>query len=137
MATQDLLIPKSTVSFSVYPAAALPSSYKNVKVLGIIDDTTARALGLSVQEKHVNVYPSLPAGTPDDPTAYMYVRIQHPSGEFEILGLPWIRESTIVSMNFETLYAKISQVKPDDYENILALLAANGYDHVELSAKPL
>jgi hypothetical protein len=137
MATQDLLIPKSTVSFSVYPAAALPSSYKNVKVLAIIDDTTARALGHSVQEKHVNVYPSLPAGTPDDPTAYMYVRIQHPSGEFEILGLPWIRESTIVSMNFDVLYAKISQVKPDDYEHILALLGANGYDHVELSAKPI
>ncbi|MNP71325.1 hypothetical protein D3C76_1676970 [compost metagenome] len=90
-----------------------------------------------MQEKHVNVYPSLPAGTPDDPTAYMYVRIQHPSGEFEILGLPWIRESTIVSMNFDVLYAKISQVKPDDFEHILALLGANGYDHVELSAKPI
>lgn len=135
MSVQDKLIPKSTVSFSVYPTAVLPSSYKNVKVLGIIDDTTARALGHSVEEKHVNVYPSLPAGTPDDPTAYMYVRIQHASGELETLGLPWIRESTIVSMNFDVIYAKISQVQPSDYENILALLGANGYDHVELSTK--
>ncbi|MND14819.1 hypothetical protein D3C87_1396810 [compost metagenome] len=133
MATQEKLKAKDTVSFSVYPTAVLPSSYKNVKVLGIIDDTTARALGLSVEEKHVNVYNSLPIGTPDDPTAYLYVRIQHPSGEFEILGLPWIRESTIVSLNFNTITAKISQVSPDDYEDILAVLASAGYNHVELS----
>lgn len=135
MSVQEKLIPKNTVSFSVYPTAVLPSAYKNVLVLGIIDDTTARALGLSVEEKHVNVYNSLPVGTPDDPTAYMYVRIQHPSGVTEILGLPWIRESTIISLNFNTIHATISDVGPDDYEHILAVLASAGYDKVQLATR--
>lgn len=134
MATQDKLVIKSILSFSVYPTAVLNSTFKNVKVLGIIDSSMARDLGTGVDELHANVYNSLPAGTPNDPDAYLYVRIEFANGARQILGLPWIKESSIVISNYTVINAKISGVKPSDWDDILALLGANGYNQVELTA---
>lgn len=134
MATQDKLVIKSIVSFSVYPTAVLNSQFKNVKVLGIIDSTMARDLGTGVDELHANVFSSLPGGTPNDPDAYLYVRVEFANGSRKILGLPWIKESSIVVSNYTVINAKISGVKPSDWDQILALLGSNGYDQVELTA---
>lgn len=134
MATQDKLVIKSVVSFSVYPTAVLNSKFSNVKVLGIIDASIARALGTGVNELHANVFSSLPSGTPNDPDAYLYVRIEFPSGQTQILGLPWIKESSIVVSDYTVINAKIAGVTPADWDQILALLGANGYNQVELSA---
>ena len=134
MATQDLLVQKSVVSFSVWPTAVLNSQYKNVKVLAVIDSSTARDLGTGVDEIHANVFGSLPSGTPNDPDAYLYVRIEFPSGQRQILGLPWIKESSIVLSDYTVINAKISGVKPSDWDQILALLGSNGYNQVELTA---
>lgn len=105
-----------------------------MKVLGIIDSSTARDLGTSVDELHANVYGSLPNGTPNDPDAYMYVRIEFSNGNRQILGIPWIKESSIVVSNYSVINARISGVTPADWDQILALLGANGYNQVELSA---
>lgn len=134
MATQDKLVAKTTVSFSVYPTAVLNSKFQNVVILGILDSTTARDLGTAVDELHANVFNSLPAGTPNDPDAYMYVRIQFANGQRQILGIPWIKESSIVVSNYTVIQARIAGVTPADWEEILALLNANGYNQVELKA---
>jgi hypothetical protein len=134
MATQDKLPIKSVVSFTVYPTAVLNSKFSNVKVLGVIDSSMARDLGTGVDELHANVFSSLPVGTPNDPDAYLYVRIEFPNGQRQILGLPWIKESSIVVSNYTVINAKISGVQPADWDQILALLGANGYNQVELTA---
>lgn len=94
----------------------------------------ARDLGTGVDELHANVFSSLPSGTPNDPDAYLYVRIEFASGQRQILGLPWIKESSIVVSDYTVINAKISGVKASDWDQILALLGANGYNQVELSA---
>ncbi|MNF08038.1 hypothetical protein D3C80_2083490 [compost metagenome] len=62
------------------------------------------------------------------------MRIEFASGQRQILGLPWIKESSIVVSDYTVINAKISGVKASDWDQILALLGANGYNQVELSA---
>lgn len=131
--TQEQLPILSNVSFNVYPSAILGATFTNVRVLGILDASIARQLGLDTAAMHANVYPTLPPGTPNDPTGYLYVRIQHQSGEQQILGLPWIKSETIVALNYNTINAKISNVTPEDSERVLAALNANGFNAIEIT----
>lgn len=128
MAIEDKLKPKSTVSFDVYPVAILGVGYSNVKILGLVDASTARALNFDPDAMHVNVYPTLPAGVPNNASEYMYIRIQLENGATTIVGLPWIKEETIQLIAFTTGTFIIPQIGPEDLPKIVKLLAAGGYN---------
>lgn len=117
----------STVSFEVYPSSILGTRFTRVKVEGILDAHTARSLGFDPWALHANVYPTLPAGTPNDPTAYLYVKVKLSSGGSEIVGVPWIRPDSITELQLKTAQIKVLNVGPDDLPKIVQALSANGF----------
>ncbi len=115
----------STVSFDVYPAAIIGSSFDDVKVLAILDMDTA-SFWIDPLALHINVKPSLPDGVPDDPQDYQYLKLKHPNGNVEVIGVPWIREDTISHSQAGTLVITVDDVGPEDRDTIVRALSANG-----------
>lgn len=93
----------STYSFQVYPVAQLGNNFQNVVVLALLDASTVQQLGIDIWGMHKNLYASLPAGTPNDPTQYQYLRLKLQSGQSTIVAVPWIDDSTVELANAQTL----------------------------------
>jgi hypothetical protein len=124
--------PKGLYSFSVYPTAVLGTGFENVTVLAILDQETANAF-TETRSKHIQVYPYLPAGTPNDPAAYNYLRVRRASGEIEIIGQAWIIPESVVLVNLQTITVRIANMAMDDVPKLREILAANGYKAVDIS----
>lgn len=122
----DYLNFNSTISFDVYPAAIIGARFENVKVLGILDKDTAKHW-IDPEAMHINVYPTLPPGVPDDADQYQYVKLKHVNGNISVVGIPWIRIDTIEISQLGTLTITINEVGPEDRDRIIRALAANGY----------
>lgn len=128
----DLII-KGIYSFSVYPVAELGTAFQNATVLALFDQETANQAGFDTVAQHALVYPRLPVGTPNDPSMYTYVKLRLPSGKIQILGRPWIVESSIEVVELGTITVKISNVSINDQAKIQQALAANGYSATQLT----
>lgn len=132
MATPEQFPLLKQVSFEVYPSLILGNNFNNVKVMGIIDADTARMLGLDAPVMHANVYPTLPAGTVDIYDEYLYIRVKHSNGEQSILGLPWIKTSSVNVLDYTNVILKVGNVNPGDAERIVQALASNGFHEIEI-----
>lgn len=116
------------VSFSVYPVAVLPNSFKDVVFEGTFSAAIAINLGRDIQAMHANAYSSLPAGTvPDDPTQYEWMSVLYASGAREIIGVPYVRASSVVVSGGGTLTLVFKDKTPADIELIQLQLAAVGH----------
>lgn len=126
---------RNVYSFDVYPVAVLGMKFSNVTVMaGSVDPETARASGTDIYGLHAQVFPSLPAGsTPDDPTAYDYVKIKMADGEVTCIGLPWIVADSVQLIEEITFNVKISKVSMNDLPLVVQALAANGYTAVDIT----
>lgn len=97
-------IPIGTViSFEVYPSAQFGNNFQSVTLKAVFDSSLARILGFDYIAANQQVFDTLPAGTPIDPTQYNYFQIQLASGETQILGVPWIRAGTLSIHNGKRL----------------------------------
>lgn len=115
-------------SFEVYPTAILGNNFRDVRLEGIISARTAASYGVDIEALHANVYPSLPPGTaPNDPFQYNYIRIQYPSGELAVLGIPWIRQETIQISTGGRVTLAFEDKTQADLDRILLALSSNGY----------
>lgn len=115
-------------SFEVYPVSVLGNNFQDVRLEGIISAQTAAAYGIDIQALHANVFPTLPSGTvPNDPFQYNYIRVRFPSGEYTVLGIPWIRSDTIVISTGGKVTMVFQDKTPTDIDNMLLALSANGY----------
>lgn len=118
-------IPAGTViSFEVYPSAQYGNNFQSVTLLGTFTAAIARKLGFDYIAANQNVYQSLPAGTPIDPTQYNYFEIQYPSGETEILGIPWIREGTLSINQGKRLTVVIDNIDETVKDRVIAAILA-------------
>lgn len=122
---------KQTYSFNVYPVAILGNNFTNVTVLAIMDSDTANR-EIDVQAMHVNLYPFLPAGTPNDPAAYNYVKIRTTTGQTTILGLAWINADTVTLLASRTITVKISNVSAVDVARVQNALIQNGFTAIDI-----
>lgn len=124
-------------SFEVYPVAVLGNAYKDVRLEAIVSARTAASYGVDIQALHANVYPSLPPGsTPNDPFQYNYVRIEHVSGEFEVIGIPWIRQETIEISAGGKITIVFNDKTSSDLDHILLALSSNGYSPDDIKVSP-
>lgn len=115
-------------SFEVYPSAVLGNNFKNVRLVGTFDARVAQSFGEDIVAMHANVYPTLPTGTvPNDAFQYNYFRIQYPNGEFQLLGIPWVRQDSIVVATSGRLTLVFDDVSPTDQDRIIVALSSNGY----------
>lgn len=112
------------VSFELYPSHIYGSTFNNVTITAFLDHGLANALGFDVIAAHQMVYPSLPEGSINDPTQYNYVRIQNTNGEYQIIGIPWIRESTINISNGKVLTLIFQDINETRKDRIIAAVKA-------------
>lgn len=128
----DLQI-KQSYSFEVYPAALLGNGFQNVTVMAIMDFESA-SKEFDAQARHVQVYPSLPAGsTPNNPAEYLFVKLRLANGTTTILGLPWIKQATIAQISSSTITVKIAGASVTDLPLVRAALVQNGFKNIQVS----
>lgn len=121
----------STVTFDFYPSQVLGTGVKRAKVLAILDAATA-AVWIDPIALHANVFPFLPVGTPNSFDAYPYVKLKLQSGEITFVGLPWIREETLVLSTTQKMQLTIDSVTPEDQDRIIKALSANGFKSLDV-----
>lgn len=129
----DFLVFGNVITFEVYPTSIIGTHFQDVKVLGLLDKDTANHW-IDADALHINVYPTLPEETPDNPDEYQYVKLKHLNGAISVIGIPWIKPSTVTVSNRGTLTLVIHDVTPIDMERITRAINANGYaiNHVQL-----
>lgn len=80
-------------NFSVYANSVLGTSYKNAKLLSVMDYRTALKFG-NIELLHRQVYPYLPPETLKDATKYTYYLFNY-NGKDVVLASVWIVESSV------------------------------------------
>lgn len=121
---------QKTVSFDTHAPALLGTNFKRVRVLGILDHETAMNY-INVPIMAVNVYPSLPAGTPKDYQTYQYLKVRFPSGDTGCLAIEWIDTSTYVVHDGVNIEFKLLDANASDADRVREILAHNGFSAVE------
>lgn len=124
----------SSVSFDVYPTPILGTAFRYAKVLAHLDADTAR-FWIDPEALHTEVYPYLPDGVPDDATGYSYVKLKLTNGTVTVVGVPWIKSETIQVTSETTIVITVDQVGPEDRDNIVKALSANGYKTAKVELK--
>lgn len=116
-----------TIQFETLAPAVLGARYKDVKVLAILDPGTAKMFS-DVLVRHIAVYPYLPPGIVDDHTRYNYVKLEMPNGAIEIMGIPWISESSISVIEQTDIRVVLKGRSHEDVELVRRALSANGFE---------
>lgn len=116
-----------TISFEVYPSTLLGNGFNDVVVEGEVSADVARMLGFDYISQHANVYPTLPEGTPANPTQYSYLVFRTVSGQQKIVGVPWIKIDTLVRRETTSVFVEVPGAGATDVSAIVAALSANGY----------
>lgn len=114
------------VSFNLHPSNIIRDRFEGVEVMGVFGFEVARQLS-DVSTMHYNVYSTLPANTPNDPSAYNYVQVRYPNGNKTVLGLPWINESTIDVSTAVTYKIEVFDCTMADSEELSRILTANNF----------
>ena len=127
MSVLDKMKIGDTVNFEVYPSAIIGSGFKNCKVLAILDADTAKLFNIDPPALHDSVYPTLPVGTPDKYDANSYFNIRLANGNVTCIGVPWIKESTIVAVTYTTARLEFANCSADDLQKLTDACVANGY----------
>lgn len=114
------------VSFQLHPRHVLGTGYSRAKVLGVLDHRTASQY-IDVPATHANVFPSLPAGTPNDYRSYWYVKLLLSSGIETCIGIPWIIDSSLIIHENSSLQITLRDVGPQEQEELIRLITARGF----------
>jgi hypothetical protein len=118
-------------SFNVFPIPIIGNNYKNVVVQAVLDANTAQLLGCDIQGLHKQCYSFLPAGTPNDPTKYQYLKLLQQNGSSTIIAVPWIDDSSVTQTSTTTIVATITGASPSDLSRVQLALAQNGFSNVQ------
>ena len=123
---------RSVYNFDVYPAVLLGTDFKNVTVLAVMDFETANK-EIDIRARHVNFFPYLPAGTPNKPSSYDYIKVKTTAGNTTILGVAWINMDTVVEVESRTATVTIKDISAIDVTRIKQALAQNGFNNVSIN----
>ena len=115
----EFLKPGNSVNFNT-KTNVLKTEYSGVKVLGTVSSDIAMTLQ-DVRAMHLQVKPYI-TGLPDLFSDYTYVIIQHTSGMKDVLGLPWLLESSISLSTKQSYQLILDNIDPEQVEIIRASL---------------
>lgn len=112
-------------SFNTYAPSILGASYRNAKLIGILDYTSAIKIK-NIEQLHRQVYPYLIPGTPNDLTSYTYYHFV--VGQTEVvLSSYWIVESSIEEVTSVNINIRVFNTQPSDVQIIRDQLSLLGY----------
>lgn len=104
-------------NISFYPVSILGVSYKNAKVISIMDYFTAIKFK-NVEQLHREIYPYLPPGTPSDPTLYTFYLLQLEDGSKEVIADYWIINSSITEVTSISKTIKLDNITDSQFSII-------------------
>lgn len=81
---------------------------------------------------HSNIYPELPetvrSGISDDSTSYQYISLIAEDNTIVYIGMPWIIESTLTSVEQRSAAIKLVNVEDTDSIRLRQILESAGYE---------
>ncbi len=113
-----------TASFRVFPNI-IKDDFTDVKILSVLNYEAAS--GYNLAEMHARVYPTLPAGVPNDYRAYDYLMIRFPNEKIDVIGIPWIDETSVAIHSTTDINVTIRGKGVSDIPLLRTILAANGF----------
>lgn len=120
-----------TISFKLYPSAIITDDFTDVLLESIA--TYSQVSFIDPQQMHVNVYPTLPPGTPNDYQAYLYAVLRLPlSGKTVAVGVPWIDASTFSVASATDIVVTIRGKGIEDIDTIRSILTAQGFTNISV-----
>ena len=114
------------VSFDTFAPNVLTTNYSRVTILGFLDYDTARQYA-DIQALAIQVYPSLPVGSPKDFTKYTYLKLGFGGGRYGVIAIEWIRLDTYAIVSTRQITIVVSSNRMEDSELIRKLLISNNY----------
>lgn len=117
---------KSNYSFNTHAPSILGTSVRNAKLIAILDYEVAASF-TTPNTSHANIFPHLPAGTPNNPQKYTYLLFQMESGDKVVYANVWIDEQTLRETTTSTITVVIENAVSGDEVKIRNLLSLSGY----------
>lgn len=125
-----------TISFRLIPESVISDDFTDVVLEGIVAWDQVKFIDPA--ELHVKVYPTLPAGTPNDFRAYHYAIIRLPTEEkTTAVGLPWIDPTSVKTASKTDIVVTITGAGVSDIDNIRSLLQSRNYTVSNIVTKSL
>lgn len=116
---------KGIYNFEVYPTT-ISTEFKNVTILSHMTYDIANNYG-DLVALHMQYYPFLPSGTPDDPTLYEYLLVRLESGDDTIIAVPWINANTVEEVSSTPIQVVFENLKPNEVIILRDVLSINGF----------
>jgi len=117
-------------NFNLYAPSVLGASYRNAKLIGILDYNSALKIK-NIEQLHRQVYPYLPAGVINNPRNYTYYHFRYEqSGSYRdlIIANPWFIEPSVTEVNSFNILISVNNVDLNDVEIIRNQLRLLGYN---------
>lgn len=99
-----------------------------VKVVGIVTYEVARSIDTELYQKHVALFPYFrdKVGDVDDVTRYDFILVSDVEGGIEVIGTPWVNESTLKIIDGRNAYININNWREEFRAPVLTFLAGLG-----------
>lgn len=121
-----LLELNKTYTFNTLAPAILGTQLKNAKLLAMFDYSTAVKYD-NVDLKFRQIYPALPAGTPDQPESCIYYLFKSESDEKVVFADQWIDHTTIEVIEHIHFQVSFTDASILDMSRVRDALNALGY----------
>lgn len=125
------LIPGNVISFDVYPRNYL-GTFSHVRVEGVLSYDAALRNGFDPVSLHVRVSPTLPDITPNNARDYSYVVVTDRNNKTALIGLPWIKEETLIVHANYTAEIIVEGLAQGDDARLMQVLHQNGFHQVSI-----
>lgn len=119
-------------SFSVYPSTIITNDFDYAVCDGVFTADIASTQS-DIRAMHAQVFPYLPAGTPDDAHMYHYARFLLTDGSTRILGIPWINIDTVKISKIQKILVEIRGQTADKINEIRTVLLENGFTDISMT----
>ena len=121
----------STYNFALLAQGILGAGYSSALLQGVFDYSSAIQIA-DVTGTHAAVLPSLPAGTPSDPSLLLYLKIKTSSGETVVLAQDWLSGAPVLA-NSTTATVVVSNISTADLPRLREVLVSNGFGAITIS----
>lgn len=115
--------------FEIFPAEVIGTQFNNARYLGTVDASGVTAFDPRI--KHAAVFPYLPPGVGSF-NSYLYHRFQLESGEHTFVGDPWIKGSTIVTLENIKIVVTYTGLPPTEIQRLKEMNLNNGYENFNI-----
>lgn len=121
---------QATLSFETYAGV----KYNHMKFIGMIDAVTMMTLGQDAVGLHLQNKPYLPDPKPEAYTDYSYAIFVGSEKQRVYLGVPWVREDSIVNNGQPNYMMTIIAPTPAQLDTLRSMAVASGIENFTLKA---